>query len=98
MTENENDSWPRTNNYYTPPLTNAQMEQVQQTINDALAANGVLAQEELTRERRHELVEQAVDVIEPNAVNRTQAYNIWNNLAGDEKFVEAIVTLGRNRG
>jgi hypothetical protein len=31
-------TWPRTNDYFTPPLTDGQMEQVQQCINDALRA------------------------------------------------------------
>lgn len=52
----------------------------------------------LTREQRHTLVEGAVDAIERNATNRTHAYNIWNNLASDERFVRAIMTLVPNRG
>lgn len=53
---------------------------------------------DLTREQRHTLVEDAVDAIERNATNRTHAYNIWNNLASDERFVRAIMTLVPNRG
>lgn len=51
----------------------------------------------LTREERHALVEGAVAAILPNAVNETQAYNIWNNLASDERFVRAIVTFDAAR-
>lgn len=51
------------------------------------------ASDPLTREERHALVEGAVAAILPNAVNETQAYNIWNNLASDERFVRAIVTF-----
>lgn len=46
--------------------------------------------EELNPEIRHLLVESAVDAIEPNVTNRTHAYNIWNNLNTDKRFVEAM--------
>lgn len=52
---------------------------------------------ELTTERRHELAEGAVDAIEPCVTNRTAAYNTWNNLASDDRFVRAIVTFSGHR-
>lgn len=51
----------------------------------------------LTTEQRHSLVEGAVDAIEPNVTNRTAAYNTWNNIASDERFVRAIVTFDADR-
>lgn len=48
---------------------------------------------DLNAARRHEIVEGAVDAIEMNATNRTAAYNTWNNLATDERFVRAILTF-----
>lgn len=35
-----NAGWPRGNNYFSPPLSNEQVAQVQQCINDALEAAG----------------------------------------------------------
>jgi len=48
---------------------------------------------ELSDQRRHELVDAAVDAIEPNVANRTAAHNTWNNLATDPDFVRAIIEL-----
>lgn len=50
---------------------------------------------ELTKELRYELFEGAVDSIERSATNRTQAYNIWNNLASDPRFVRAILAFNK---
>ena len=44
--------WPRRNDYFNPPLTNRQMEQVQECINDALMANGAPEPERVPREGR----------------------------------------------
>jgi hypothetical protein len=44
----------------------------------------------LTPEFRHELVENAVDAIELSMTNRTAAYNVWNNLNTDARFVKAF--------
>ena len=35
-----NENWPKTNNDFNPPLTNEQMEQVQEVINQAIAKQG----------------------------------------------------------
>lgn len=35
-----NDNWPKTNDDFDPPLTPQQLEQVQETINQALASQG----------------------------------------------------------
>ena len=52
---------------------------------------------DLTAEERRDLVNGAVAAILPNVVNETQAYNVWNNLASDRRFVQAILAFNAPR-
>lgn len=47
----------------------------------------------LTDQERIAVIRRAVKIIEPNVPNETAAWNIWNNLAGDREFRDAIVMI-----
>lgn len=42
---------------------------------------------------RYAIVEDAVEALMPYAVNRTQAWNMWNNINGDKRWQRAMVLI-----
>lgn len=75
----------------TPTITET-LNALEASVIDLLAeVEKRTAVEGLTTDQRRSLMESAVDVLEPHLVNRTAAYNTWNTIASDERFVRAIV-------